>query len=284
LNFEKMQIFILLYELQSFSGVARELGVNQSVISRTIQDLESSFGRKLILNNQKPILLTEDGLKLYKILKKTNSDMNNVRENLVYQKKTFEDFRIKINIAIEMVFSFVLAEKLKKLLETFPEIMIDISFIKNITMDLINKKDIIIMKNPYDHILVENHFIKEYPMVFCASREYLKKYGYPKTPENLKYHKFIYVKDYDYEHFASSEITNFLSKRFVVDNEFCAIKAVEFDGGIGIFPTFFAKNFKNIAQFEMETQKLRKIKVNIASSKLKKNSYTQLILNFFNSF
>jgi DNA-binding transcriptional LysR family regulator len=280
-NFEKLQILMLLYEMQSFSGVARALNTSQSVISRTIQDLEKSLGKKLIQNNQKPITLTEDGLALFAIIKNAKNEMQNIEENLVFQKPGFKDSKIRLYISIAMTLSCIISEKVKTLLKRFPELFIDISFSKEITMDLMNKKDLIITKNLYEDTLIDNHFIKKYKMVFGASREYLKKRGHLKYASSLQYHDFIYVEDYYYRDFVPISILPFLKKKFVILNELCALKSIEQGCGIGIVPDFTPEFFPNIVTFELE-EKLLDLNIYTAATKVKRNAYTEMILDFLN--
>lgn len=279
ISFEKLQIFRLLCELQSFSMVAKKLSINQSVISRNIQDLEKTIKQRLILNNQKPISFTEQGKKLYEIIKHMYDDSNHIEENIVLQTNNFEDNQIRIYISISMVLGCILSEKIKKMLNAFPEICIDISFTNEVTMDLIHTKDIVMTKQPYNHSLVENRLVKSYPMMFGASKNYIAQKGYPKYTNLLKYHDFIYVKDYYYDEFAEKEILDQISDKYIIDNELCALQAIARDGGIGIVPGFITKEFEDIVLFELESN-LKPFGLYISYSKVRENSYIDLIRDF----
>lgn len=278
-NLEKLQIFRLLCELQSFSMVAKELNASQSVISRNIQDIEKSVNKKLILNNQKPISLTQFGANLYEIVNDLYDDSNHIQENIIFQNTSFANDQIRVFISISMILGCILSDRIKKLLNNFPEIGIDISFTNEMNIDLMHKKDIVITKAPYPHHFVDNKFVKSYQMVFCASRDYIKKRGYPKFASSLKYHDFVYVRDYYYDEFASSEILSNISNKYITDNELCAIQTISYGGGIGIVPNFIVNEFPDILTFELD-EKLKPFHVYTSVSNMKSNSYIDLITDF----
>jgi DNA-binding transcriptional LysR family regulator len=266
--------------MQSFSKVAQEINVNQSIISRNIKDLEKTLNCKLILDNQKPIALTKEGEELYQLAEKIHNDMYHISQNLTFQAQYNYENKIKIFLAISMILGPVLAERINKLLKMLPEIYIDISFTNTITMDLLNEKDIVITREPYiNESLVENEFINKYKMVFGASREYLKKRGYPKFASSLKYHDFIYIENYYYDIFASKEILNNISKQYILNNELAALQAISSGGGVGMLPQFVTQTFNNIVTFELD-EKLESFELYASVSKVRANSYITLITDF----
>ena len=59
--FRALQLFIAVYDNQSFSVVARREGVSPSLISRTIQQLEDALGQQLFYRNTRAVVPTEAG-------------------------------------------------------------------------------------------------------------------------------------------------------------------------------------------------------------------------------
>ncbi len=60
-DFRALQLFIAVYDNQSFSVVARREGVSSSLISRTIQQLEDALGQQLFYRNTRAVVPTEAG-------------------------------------------------------------------------------------------------------------------------------------------------------------------------------------------------------------------------------
>ena len=146
-------------------------------------------------------------------------------------------------------------------------------------MDLLNQKDLVITREPYiNESLVENQFVKQYEMVFGASRSYLQKKGYPKFASSLKYHDFIYIENYYYDIFASKEILENISDKYKLDNELAALQTISTGGGIGILPKFVTNTFDNIVTFDLD-QKLKPFEVYTSVSRVRTNSYITLITN-----
>lgn len=279
INFEKLQIFRILCELQSFSMVAKQLNTNQSVVSRHIKDLEKSFNQKIISNNQKPIMLTAYGKFLHEKGINLLDDSSHIEEMLIYKNNQATNTQSKVFVSISIILSCVLSEKIKKMLKTFPELFIDISFTNEITMDLLKKKDLVITKEPYDHLFVNNHFFNTYEMYFGASREYLQKRGYPKYISSLRYHEFVYIQNYYYDSFINKEFLPYLSNKYLVDNELGAIRAMQIGAGIGVVPKFISKAFPEIVTFKIEEQ-LKPLNIYCSVSNLKNNCYIDLLIDF----
>ncbi|MCS5873495.1 LysR family transcriptional regulator [Klebsiella pneumoniae subsp. pneumoniae] len=57
-DFRALQLFIAVYDNQSFSVVARREGVSPSLISRTIQQLEDALGQQLFYRNTRAVVPT----------------------------------------------------------------------------------------------------------------------------------------------------------------------------------------------------------------------------------
>ena len=55
-DFRALQLFIAVYDNQSFSVVARREGVSPSLISRTIQQLEDALGQQLFYRNTRAVV------------------------------------------------------------------------------------------------------------------------------------------------------------------------------------------------------------------------------------
>lgn len=60
-NFRALQLFIAVYDSQSFSVVARREGVSPSMVSRVIHQLEDALGQQLFYRNTRAVVPTEAG-------------------------------------------------------------------------------------------------------------------------------------------------------------------------------------------------------------------------------
>ncbi|EJO9052330.1 LysR family transcriptional regulator [Cronobacter sakazakii] len=60
-NIRALQLFISVFDGQSFSAVARREGVSASMISRTVRQLEEALGQQLFYRNTRAVIPTEAG-------------------------------------------------------------------------------------------------------------------------------------------------------------------------------------------------------------------------------
>lgn len=284
IDFEKLQFFYYLCKFQSFSKVAKEFGIDQSTISRNIKTLERSLGKELVLNSQKPIVLSEYGKELFAMAESIDSEMLHLEKNFIDRDFDFAYSQFRLQLSLPTHFGFLFSHGVHRFLKDFPEILLDISFDTNITFNLLNKRDLIIINQPYNHIFVENKYIGTYEIVFAANLNYLKQFGRPLSIHDLKYHNFVYIKDFDYPALAANEeqreVLKNLSQKYLFDNEVGGIKAIEAGCGIGIIPLFILKDLKNTVQIIMP-QKFKTLEIYAATSKIRKNSHVEIIVNFF---
>ena len=69
ITLQQIEIFLTVAEQLNLSGVAKELFINQSTVSRWVQRLESSLNTKLFVRNNRGVSLTPNGEVLYAELK-----------------------------------------------------------------------------------------------------------------------------------------------------------------------------------------------------------------------
>ncbi len=279
ISFEKLQIFNILFDSQSFSAAAKILNTHQSVVSRTIKEIEKTLNKKLILQTNKPIILTQDGKNLYNFTKKIEKEAEKIKDTLIFEDELKIQEKKILFITIPTNFSFILLKKIKSFLNIFPEVSIDISLSNTLNQEILNLNDLIITSFEMQDNMFETQFLTEYEMCFGASKEYIKKFGFPKFPESLKHHKFIYTSNHYYD-FINQNIAKNLSNRFQTENEFSTYQAIEKGIGLSIIPKISSTYFKNIIKFDI-SEKVNNLKFFVNESKVKKNVYSNTLIEFF---
>jgi len=66
ITFQMLSVYKAVFEMGSFSAVARSKGVSPSMVSRVIQSLEASVGKQLINRNTRSLVPTHDGHIFYR--------------------------------------------------------------------------------------------------------------------------------------------------------------------------------------------------------------------------
>ena len=90
MELRQLEIFTVCVETGSFSSAARILFINQSNVSRTIQQMESELGFALFNRDTRGLSLTQSGEELYQKAKGVLFDVNEINKMAVHPcQKTF---------------------------------------------------------------------------------------------------------------------------------------------------------------------------------------------------
>jgi DNA-binding transcriptional LysR family regulator len=186
---ERISAFIEVVEKNSFAAAARHLGVSTAAISRQVSRLEADLGVSLLRRTTRQLALTEMGSQYYQQCKKVLGDLSEAELLLADSQAEAKGILsvtssryFALNYLIPRLAEFsALNPKLQikfELAERFPDLAqegIDLLFGVS-------------MEGPAE--LVRRR-VATSRYVLCASPDYLKKYGTPKTPEDLTKHLYI---------------------------------------------------------------------------------------------
>ncbi|MBR3209043.1 MAG: LysR family transcriptional regulator [Bacilli bacterium] len=78
INFDLYKIFYYVSEFKSITKTANYMHISQPAVTRHIKNLESIVGNDLIAKVPKGIELTDEGKKLYEIIKKPAEELINI--------------------------------------------------------------------------------------------------------------------------------------------------------------------------------------------------------------
>ena len=189
MDWDKLKTFYQIAKYGSFTNASLGLNISQSSLSRQVMILEERLRLKLFYRESRGISLTEEGKEWFDTIETVYQNIESTA--LTIEKKRKEpQGHIKIASTIGFV-SLYLSPILKDFLDSYPKINLSIVG-SNYTADLkLREADVLI------HPFVENDdtLIQRYLMTFhenlYASPEYLEKFGFPQTPEDLDKHRLI---------------------------------------------------------------------------------------------
>lgn len=179
----QMEIFYFVATWKSFSRAALELGVSKAYISKQITALEKELGTKLLQRTTRHLTLTEQGSQFFE------SCNNIIREKqlaqaLIKEGNALPLGNLKVTAPPSMCSSF-LAKYLPQFLTQYPKINLNIdasSTVKNLFQHGIDIA-LRITHTPDENLIAR--LITCFQFIVCTTPRYLKKYGFPKNPENL---------------------------------------------------------------------------------------------------
>ena len=181
---EEMQTFVCVVDAGGIGLASEKMGIAKSAVSRRLAELETRLDMTLINRTTRTSKVTEAGEHYYKrALELINqiSELNSIT--------TTPDCSLKGTLRISTTISFglsQLAPTLDEFSKAHPELKFDID-LSNHNVDLIEGGFSLALRlgNLEDSTLKARKIAKLNYSI-CASPEYLKQHGTPKTPDDLK--------------------------------------------------------------------------------------------------
>ena len=180
--------FIRTAQSGSISGAARGLGLTPQAASKHILNLEQWAGVRLFNRTTHKMSLTEEGLAFYERCKPA---MESIEEGLMGLRDSTEDPAGTVRLAVPHGFLRLVGPLMGRFLDQYPRVCIDL-IAHDHSPDVVQERiDVGIQGGRLpDSSLVARKFAS-IQLVPCATPAYLKKYGIPKTMEDLKSHRCI---------------------------------------------------------------------------------------------
>ncbi len=241
---ENAKTFIKLVENLSFSKTAKQLRISTSAVTRQIEKLESDLGVRLLQRSTRQISLTEAGAIFYKnclnlleIYTTAQKQIKNLHHELIGV--------LKIGLPSSISHLYV-STALPEFIKKYPNLKIDIVN-GNHLLDLLSSGfDLIIHCGELAASNLYYRKLGAWEKVTCASPSYFKKFGTPKTPQDLIQHNCL--DHYDnvdktWEYQLGNKITSIAVHGNVRANSSLDLKNLALSGlGIVYLPSFTVKS------------------------------------------
>ena len=192
-NFNELNYFLTLAQMQSFVKAGQLLGISSSALSHSMKNLETRLNLRLLNRTTRNVSLTEAGQQLFEQLSPLYQAIN-------YEVDALGNFLdtpsglIRIN-APAVAAEAVLYPKLKPILNQYPKIRLEI---------VVDNRWADIVKEGFDMgVRLGNKVAKEMiavpisaplKMALVASPNYLAQHGSPKNIDDLQQHRLIGAK------------------------------------------------------------------------------------------
>ncbi len=249
---EEMAVFIRVVDAGGISRAAEQLGIAKSAVSRRLVELETRLGTRLLNRTTRSSSLTEAGHSFYQRAIKIIDDVTELNA-------LAKDSRCRldgtINLAAPLSFGLLhLAPAIDDFLSLHPELSININF-SDQQLNLIEEGlDLAVrIADLKDSSLIARK-LSAIKIQLCASPDYLKKHGTPKTVDQLNHHQLLH---YNLANPSNWKLTDQLGKQHLIQvkakmqaNNGDFLKDMAIAGhGIVMLPSFIA--WKAIASGEL---------------------------------
>ena len=183
---QTMHVFARLAELESFTRTADAMQVGRPQITRAIQKLESSLGVRLFQRTTRKVRLTSEGELFYERVKEILGD---IAEATSMFGGSSAAMRGRLRVDVPTAFAQLgLIKSLRDFTLLYPEIELVLG-VTDRTVDLVAEGiDCVLRIGELPNSSLVARSIGQATMVTCASPDYLKEHGEPKTLGDLSMH------------------------------------------------------------------------------------------------
>lgn len=209
---EDMNMFIRIVEAGGISRAAEQLNLAKSAVSRRLVELEARLGVKLLNRTTRKSSLTEVGQDYYERALRIVDDVTELNALTTDSNSTLEG---SINLAAPLSFGLChLSAAIDAFIKQHPKLTINIDF-SDRQVDLVKEGlDLAFRITELKDSNLMARKISPIKIILCASPDYLKEYGTPKTPQDLKRHKLLH---YNLTGTSSWKLTDKKNKQYSIN-------------------------------------------------------------------
>ena len=251
---KRMSIFARVVEQGSFTRAAKQLDMSVSSISQTVSKLEDELQVKLLNRSTRSIGLTEAGKIFYQGCRKMLHEVQSVHEQL-YAFNNTPIGTLRIGCSSTMAQN-VLAGMTAQMLREYPGLTVNL--VTGIPApDLIaDGLDVVIRVGALQDSSLFSKRLGAMPMVVCAAKSYLARYGTPEKPSDLGNHSWLEYSvrpDNEFELIAPEGISTRLipQGRFVTNDPMTLSRWLIEGAGIAYVPLMWVIDEINRGELEI---------------------------------
>ncbi len=179
-----IRAFARVVEAGNFTRAADSLNMPNATLSKLVQELEAHLGIRLLQRTTRRVTVTPEGQEYYEKAMRIVRSLEDIDSSFNLESSNTRGY-LRIDIGGSTARD-VLMPALPDFMSLFPDIRIDLG-VSDRAVDLIGDNvDCVIRGGPLgDSTLIARH-IGNASLITCATAEYLKAFGTPAYPEELK--------------------------------------------------------------------------------------------------
>jgi DNA-binding transcriptional LysR family regulator len=189
LKLESVAAFVSIVETGSNAGAARRLGISRSVVSERLAELERSLGTKFLQRTTRRLTLTQDGSVFYARAKQILRDVDSAASELAKRRGSLVGpLRLSAPVSFGQLH---LGPALFDLIAKHPGMELTLELDDRFVDVLAEGYDAAIRHGPMDDPRLIVKPLARSRRVLVASQDYLKRYGKPRTLDDLRRHRGV---------------------------------------------------------------------------------------------
>ena len=247
MDWDKLRIFHAAAQAGSFTHAGEALSMSQSAVSRQVSALEQDLGVPLFHRHARGLILTEQGEELHRtagdVLRKLESVQSRLTESA---EKPTGTLRITTTVGFGSTW---LTQRLHEFVDLFPTIHLQL-ILDDDELDLaMRQADVAIrFRQPLQPDLIQRRLFTVHMNLYAAPG-YLKRFGVPKTIEDLESHRIVtfgapvpsHLKDLNWLETAGRSPDSPRESALRINNLFAIKNAIRNGTGIAVLPNYMVE-------------------------------------------
>jgi DNA-binding transcriptional LysR family regulator len=189
MDLEAVRMFVKVAEQASFTRAAEQLGLSKARVSTRVQELENEVGSRLLQRSTRAVRLTASGEQFLARARQWVFDADELGG--MFQAPSTLRGRVRVDMPQTLARSLFIP-RLPELIAAHPNLELLLS-----TTD----RRVDVIREGFDCVLRVGKLVEsgltarklgQMPMANCASPQYLKKYGTPRSLEDLDQHLVVH--------------------------------------------------------------------------------------------
>ncbi|AIR64402.1 LysR family transcriptional regulator [Cedecea neteri] len=185
-----MQLFVRVAELESFTRAADTLGLPKGSVSRQVQALETSLGTRLLHRTTRRVQLTQDGMVYYERCRDLLTNLDEL-DGLFQTDPASVSGRIRVDMPVTLARGLIIP-KLPGFLQQYPGIELELSSSDRMVDVVREGFDCVVRVGQLKDSGLVARPLGKFTMINCASPDYLSRFGYPESLDDLASHALVH--------------------------------------------------------------------------------------------
>ncbi|MDI9817915.1 MULTISPECIES: LysR family transcriptional regulator [unclassified Legionella] len=184
-----IQTFCKVAQYRSFTAAARQLSVSAAAVSKQISLLEAELGASLFERTTRKVVLTSVGEAYYQEVQSVLQALEQANSVVMAsQAKPQGVLRVK---SARFFAEKIILPRMPEFYARYPEVILDLQIAEQVPhlldegLDVVFGMSMQVASNSIQKKITTTRY------VFCASPEYLSRFGHPAHPADLNKHRYL---------------------------------------------------------------------------------------------
>lgn len=185
----QMQVFTLVAQHLSLVQAARDLDISPAAVSKQLSRLEEDVGAVLLERSTRSVKLTPTGERYLQQCERVLSEADEANR-IITREKEAPHGHIRIVSGRHFANRYIVPN-LTRFFSEYPNLKVDLEISERIPDLETEGVDVLIGHTTEAPVNCYQEQIMSTRLLFCASKDYLKKHGTPASPDDLINHRYI---------------------------------------------------------------------------------------------